>query len=646
MLFKTVTILVLCLQILQSFQEDIASQDIDASKVKNFLSLLKRHKNYKDGDYDLSVYNLVKYLERLDVEDVKYDQLNVYCNVDYPYRTIDGSCNNLENTWWGKAYTIYSRLANPVYDDRVQSPKVTAKDGSPLPNERLVSLKLTRSFDTKSKTTILSLSHGQLISHDISYLVDAKKRSECPCNTYDYECFNIPAVKGDELNYDQNCMSLSRSAGVKEEFYLKHREQINRVTHYMDLSVVYGSDEKTAAQLRKYEGGLLKTSNVESSNLDQLAKRNNTKCPYSYDRSEKCFKAGDERAEDNVLILSLHALWLREHNRLARKLAKINPYWDDETLYQEARRLNIAEYQHITSNEYWPAIFGEELTNEYGLAPTYEGYFLGYDKDIFSAVINEFAANGFRIYHSLVNDENYRAKPNFKLYDVQNVSTFQFNTVKFAIESPLEDVLHGMCAKSSYYKHVQINQELKNHLFEGIYRNPHSRRFDLFSINIHRGRDHGFKGYNHFREICGLNRAKDFDDLRNNIADNIIQRLREIYYHVDDIDLYAGLIAEKSFNGLANGYTSACINALQFRHSKYGDRFWYENGQDKNTRFTLDQLKEIKDVTIARVICDNTNVQYIQRNPFLMPDEYSNPFVECEYLPKLNLKPWVDSSRY
>jgi peroxidase len=29
----------------------------------------------------------------------------------------------------------------------------------------------------------------------------------------------------------------------------------------------------------------------------------------------------------------MHLLWVREHNRLARQLKKINSQWDDERLY-------------------------------------------------------------------------------------------------------------------------------------------------------------------------------------------------------------------------------------------------------------------------------------------------------------------------
>ena len=55
----------------------------------------------------------------------------------------------------------------------------------------------------------------------------------------------------------------------------------------------------------------------------------------------------------------LHTLFMREHNRVATRLASLNPRWSDDTVYQEARRITVAEYQHIILKEWLPIIIGE-----------------------------------------------------------------------------------------------------------------------------------------------------------------------------------------------------------------------------------------------------------------------------------------------
>ena len=62
---------------------------------------------------------------------------------------------------------------------------------------------------------------------------------------------------------------------------------------------------------------------------------------------------GDSRANEQPGLTAFHTVWVREHNRLAKELSYLNPHWDDERLYQEARKINIAEMQHITYNEWY-----------------------------------------------------------------------------------------------------------------------------------------------------------------------------------------------------------------------------------------------------------------------------------------------------
>ena len=76
----------------------------------------------------------------------------------------------------------------------------------------------------------------------------------------------------------------------------------------------------------------------------------------SLSKDMKCFKNADSRIHQNTMLTSIHIVFLREHNRIATKLAKINKLWNDERIYQETRRILTAIYQHIVYQELLPVI--------------------------------------------------------------------------------------------------------------------------------------------------------------------------------------------------------------------------------------------------------------------------------------------------
>ena len=149
---------------------------------------------------------------------------------------------------------------------------------------------------------------------------------------------------------DQTCIQFTRSSPSFQSVDCvnqTYREQLNLVTSYLDLYQVYGSSASIANSLRTFTNGQMITSAGLSPNRPYLPKSAIDQCSTNNDLNLKCFQAGESRTSENLGLAGIQTLFLREHNRLALALANLNPSWNDNTLFFEARKILIGIYQHI-----------------------------------------------------------------------------------------------------------------------------------------------------------------------------------------------------------------------------------------------------------------------------------------------------------
>jgi hypothetical protein len=141
---------------------------------------------------------------------------------------------------------------------------------------------------------------------------------------------------------------------------------------------------------------------------------------------------------------------------------------------------------------------------------------------------------------------------------------------------------------------------------------PGSGGFDLATLNIQRGRDHGLPGYNEVREAFGLTPAATFADI-NPDAD-IQAALAAAYATPDDVDVWVGGLSEPHRSGAVVGETFFEILKDQFERARDGDRFWYQSYLPQAFVFLVEES------TLSRIIRRNTRIgRELQADVFRVP---------------------------
>lgn len=126
------------------------------------------------------------------------------------------------------------------------------------------------------------------------------------------------------------------------------------------------------------------------------------------------------------------------------------------------------------------------------------------------------------------------------------------------------------------------------------------------------------------------------------MSPQVINHLRKLYNDVNDIDIYIGGIAETPTAGSLLGHTFLCVVGDQFARLRLGDRFYYENGGLESS-FSEAQLEQIRQTSLARVMCDNSdNLEMMQPLAFVQA-HLANKRALCSVgnlIPRMSLEPW------
>ncbi|KGL80692.1 Myeloperoxidase, partial [Tinamus guttatus] len=515
------------------------------------------------------------------------DQHNkkINCESASRYRTITGECNNRRNPSLGASNRALVRWLPAEYEDGVSLPHGWTEgkrlSGFPFPLVRKVSNEIVRfppeQLKLDQQRSLMFMQWGQFIDHDLSFSPHTPARvsfsGKVDCETSCAKqppCFPIKIPPNDpRIKNTKDCIPFFRSAPACDRG-MAIRDQINALTSFLDASMVYGSEVPLANRLRDQSNqlGLMAVNKkFTDRGMALMPFDNMQKDPcliVSGKEKIPCFIAGDSRANEMVELASMHTLFVREHNRLARGLKRLNPHWNGERIYQEARKILGAMVQIITYRDYLPLLLGSTF---WKTIPSYRGY----NDSVDPRVSNVFTL-AFRFAHAsvppFVNRLNKHYKPEGPKIQLSKAFFAVWRIVK---EGGIDPFLRSLMANQAKLMTQQqmVVDELRDRMFEQVSRIG----LDLPALNMQRCRDHGLPGYNSWRQFCGLSKPHNLRTLARVLKNcGLAKKFMKLYGTPKNIDIWIGALAEPFVPGGRVGPLMACIIGTQFRNLRDGDR--------------------------------------------------------------------------
>ncbi|MEV4112861.1 peroxidase family protein [Nonomuraea sp. NPDC049695] len=497
-------------------------------------------------------------------------------------RTANGSYNDVDHPAMGMAGTRFGR--NVPLDHAYAEPPERVM----TPNPRLVSRRLmTRTrFQPARSLNVLAAAWLQFMIRD--WFSHGSSPSEDP--------WTIPLEPGDD--WPEPLLTIPRVPPdpTRPPGYDGPATSLNTLTHWWDLSLVYGTGDEEQRAIRTGSEGKIQP---RPSGVRAMTG------PGSDPAREPGFWLG---------LVMLQGLFEREHNAICDRLHAEFPAWGDDELFERARLINAALVAKIHTVEWTPAIIShptavvglranwwglasERLSKAVGRISRSEAIsgIPGSPTDHFGvpySLTEEFTAV-YRMHPLIPDDYSLRS-----LRDDSGIDQYSLRELSgpaaLTIAVPAADLLYSF---GTEHPGAIVLHNFPRLLQEFV--RPDGRLMDLAATDLVRCRELGVPRYNEFRRLLHLPPARGFDALTGDPA--LVAELREVYAdRLEDVDLITGMFAERRPQGFAFSDTAFRVFILMASRRLNSDRFFTTDYAERV--YTGVGLDWIADSSMASVI--------------------------------------------
>ncbi|KAJ2960793.1 hypothetical protein NQZ79_g3838 [Umbelopsis isabellina] len=485
-------------------------------------------------------------------------------------RTLDGSCNNLEEPSMGMVGYRFGRNIAPEW----------VEDGSRLlePNPREVANELLLRDEFKPAETInmMAAAWVQFQVHD--WMNHGR-------NVAQKDYIRVPLPENDRWRPEAEELLIPRTTNDSQagDNRKGHVSYANQESHWWDMSQVYGTTQDTNSKIRSFVDGKLK--------LDEAGL-----LPTDTDGME----VTGMKKNWWIGLAILHNLFTKEHNSICDYLKEHHPNMDDQELYDKARLINTAVNAKIHTVEWTPALLADEIgyialnSNWYGLKKVFP------DEKLMSGLLQKLgilssdSSDGIVGHPAQFNGvpfsltEEFTAVYRFHALLPENITVVDSETgesldnglsimnctfkkaTQMMHEYQFKDLLATFGSKSP--GSLTLNNYPKAMTdFTVPYDHPQVR-IDIATIDVIRDRERGVPRFNNLRRGLNLRPVKTFEELTTD--KEVLSKLKKIYKSVEDIDCMIGLLAEEPRPlGWAFGDTTFTVFVAMASRRLLTDRF-------------------------------------------------------------------------